>query len=201
MRAEELGEELADFWFSAMASADWDERYRLLKEILTQLRADIDDGNQFEAVSRSFVSALIRRVGEASVESAAQARFYALSGSTRHRDAAMTRAQAEGWQLDVAVLPSPSSERRRFPRRTTNVIGELWISGKAAPCRVTDLSEGGARVLVPEPSPGPGAVVLLAIPDAGMRDATVVFRGSSGLGLRFADGGAELGGTGPLASA
>ena len=192
MRAEELGEELADFWLSAMVSADWDERYRLLEEIFTQLRSDLDDANQFEAVSRSFVSALIQRIGEAPVESAAQARVYALSGSARHRDAAMAVARKAGWQLGVPALSSPSADRRRFPRRTTNVMGELWISGKAAPCRVTDLSEGGARVLVPEPSPSPGAAVLLAVPDSGMRDATVVFRGDSGLGLRFNDGGGRL---------
>jgi hypothetical protein len=183
MSVDELAEELADFWFSAIAEASWEQRLRILDDIHAQLRADIQSKGEYEAVSPGFVAAIIERLGAPPVENDAQARIYAFSGKERHQDA----ARAWAHRADSANAVS-GRDRRRFPRQMVHAISELWVQGRSIPCRLIDLSRGGARVVVREIRvPEPGAEVRLAIPDKGIRDAIVVFANDLDIGLRFAE--------------
>ena len=183
MRVDELAEELADFWFSAIAEASWEQRLKILDDIHAQLRADIQSKAEYEAVSPGFVAAIIERLGAPPVENDAQGRIYAFSGKERHQDA----ARAWSYRADSASAV-PGRDRRRFPRQVVQAISEIWVQGRSLPCRLIDLSRGGARIVVREsPVPAPGAEVRLAVPDKGMRDAIVVFVNDLGIGLRFAD--------------
>ena len=187
MDADTLAEELADFWFSAIAEAGWAERVRILKEICAQLLADMETRAEYEAVSPRFVAALIERLGAPPVESTAQAQIYATSALDRHREASRAwsqRAVASGSRSDT--LPT-GVERRRFPRRPVDAISEVWLRERRSPCRLVDLSLGGARVMLWEPAPVPGTEVRLALPNARIRAATVVFRNDVAMGIRFAD--------------
>ena len=186
MDADTLAEELADFWFSAIAEAGWAERVRILKEICAQLLADMETRAEYEAVSPRFVAALIERLGAPPVESTAQAQIYATSALDRHREASRVwsqRAVASGSRS--GTLPT-GEERRRFPRRPVDAISEIWLLERRSPCQLMDLSLGGARVMLWEPAPDPGTAVRLDLPGAGLREATVVFRDDAVMGLRFA---------------
>lgn len=186
MDADKLAEELADFWFSAIVEAGWEERVRILKEICAQLLADMETRAEYEAVAPRFVAALIERLGVPPVEHAAQAQIYATSALERHREA------SRAWSRSAAASDSPphtlpaSGERRRFARRAVDAISEIWVRERRSPCQLMDLSLGGARVMLWEPAPDPGTAVRLVLPDAGMREATVVFRDDAVMGLRFA---------------
>lgn len=187
MRAAELAEELADFWFSAIAGAGWQARRAILQEIDSQLAADLEKRSDYEAVWPLFVAAVIGRLGTPPVRDEVQAKLYAVSANERHR------AAANEWFAQGASSPRESdavvhsSDRRRFPRQSIDAVSEIWVQGRPAPCRVVDLSSGGARVVVLDMEPEPGTSVALALPGSGVRDATVVFRNEGGIGLEFAD--------------
>jgi hypothetical protein len=186
MSEDELAEELADFWFSALADAGWEDRLGILREIHAQLRIDIETRAEYDAVSPRFVAAVIDRLGAPAVENAAQAEIYAISADERHRDAA--RAWSQGTQpSDPLGQAGDRADRRRSPRRTINAISEMWVQGQQASCRLVDLSEGGARLVVREPVPRPGTQLRVAVPDAGIRDAMVVFRSAGAIGVQFVD--------------
>ena len=182
MRVDELAEELADFWLSAVSGASWEQRRKILAEVLSQLRSDIERASDFDALSPRFVSALISRLGDPAVASRAQAEVYANSFNARHREA------AEAWfRQERGRQESPAGERRRFQRETIDAVSEIWIGGASTSCRVLDVSPGGARVMARDAEPAPGTVVRVALPNLGVREATVVFRGSVGIGLSFSD--------------
>jgi hypothetical protein len=186
MKPDELAEELADFWFSAIVRATWEDRLKFLKEIDAQLRADIEKRADYEAVSPRFVAAVIERLGVPPVENRAQAEIYATSARERHREVARVWSQSSA----TGTLPATASaggDRRRFARRAVDAVSEIWVQERRSPCRLVDLSLGGARVVLWEPAPVPGTVVRLALPDAGLREATVVFRDDVAMGLRFVD--------------
>ena len=186
MRVEELAEELADFWFSAIAEADWSRRLEILTEIHLQLRADLQSRDEYDALSPLFVASVIHRLGAPPVDNEAQAQVYAYSRDARHRDAVEAWRYA-GTTAEGASLVPGSSERRRWPRVVVDALSEMWIRGRPAPCRLIDLSEGGVRVAVlrDTPAPTPGTNVRVAVPQAGLRDAIVVFANSMAIGLRF----------------
>jgi len=132
------------------------------------------------------VGAVIERLGVPPVTNEAQARIYASSINDRHRDA------ASAWIAQGAVAGEPGADvegrdRRRYARHPIDGITELWFQGRSAPCRLVDLSPGGARVVPDGVEPVPGTAVRVALPEAGIRDATVVFRNKAGVGLEFAD--------------
>ena len=186
MRVDELAEELADFWFPAIAGTGWEGRLRILKEIDSQLRSDIEARAEYEAVCPRFLAMLIERLGVPAVDNEAQAQIYSSSAYDHHRMAARIWSERTG----SATPPSPGTlgqERRRFPRHPVDAVSEIWVEGQAQACRLTDLSRGGARVIIPELEPDPGTVVRVAVPEAGVLDATVVFCGKRGIGLRFSD--------------
>lgn len=188
MRVDELAEELADFWFSAVAATDWEGRLQLLNEVHAQLLADMETRAEYDALSPRFVAALIERLGTPPVDNDLQAQIYASSGDDRHVEAARAwtyRADAVAAELAAGFV---RDDRRRFARRMVDALSEIWIHGRPGPCRLVDLSAGGARVVVREPAPGPGTQVRLAVPEAGVRDALVVFRNSLGIGIQFLDG-------------
>jgi hypothetical protein len=185
MSVDELAEELADFWFSALAEANWEQRLQILNEIHAQLLADMETRAEFQAVSPRFVAALIERLGSPPVENASQAQIYAFSAHERHREAAKAwsyRSDARDAQLAAGFV---QRDRRRHPRTFVDAMSEIWVHGRPAPCRLVDISLGGARVVVREPAPEPGTQVRLSVPDTGTRDAMVVFRNRMGVGVQF----------------
>lgn len=181
MKVDELAEELAEFWFSAISRAGWDERLRILNEIHAQLRSDIPQRTEYEALSPRFVANLINRLGAPPVECDAQAEVYASSFAEPHRQA------ASEWRRRQSVGGLMDRDRRRFPRRSVGAISEIWVQGRSTHCQLIDLSQGGARIMAEELPAAPGTPVRLAVPDQGVRDAMVVFRSTAGIGLRFAD--------------
>jgi hypothetical protein len=88
MKPEELAEDLANFWFSAIAVASWEGRLKILEQIDAKLLADLENRSDYEAVAPRFVAAVIERLGFPPVESRAQAQIFARSAHERHRDAA-----------------------------------------------------------------------------------------------------------------
>jgi len=183
MKAAELAEELAEFWFSAIARASWQGRLQVLQEIDAQLRADLETRSDYEEVWPRFVAAVIERLDTPPVTNEAQAEIYECSANHGHRDA------AKAWMARPAVPErelAGVAERRRYPRQKVDGFSEIWVMGRSASCRLVDLSLGGARVVVEGLDPEPGAPVRLAVPSSGVRDATVVFRNQLGIGLEFA---------------
>jgi len=186
MKAAKLAEELAEFWFSAIAGADWEGRLKILQEIDAQLLADLEKRSDYEAVWSVFVAAVIERLGAPPVTNAAQAKVYALSSNERHRGVADAWV-ARGVSGGQPITRVEDGDRRRYPRQRVNAISEIWVSGRAASCRIIDLSQGGARVVAEDVEPVKGTAVRLAVPSSGVRDATVVFRNRLGIGLEFSD--------------
>jgi len=185
LKPDELAEDLANFWFSAIAVASWEGRLKILKQIDAQLIADLERLSEYEAVAPRFVAAVVERLGFPPVENRIQAQIYARSAFERHRDAARV------WLQTVATGTPPDKapggpDRRRFARRAIDAISEVWVHERRSPCHLLDLSPGGARVTLWEPAPDPGTPVRLALPDEGLREATVVFRDGAVMGLRFA---------------
>lgn len=186
MDADKLAEELADFWFSAIAEAGWEERVRILKDICAQLLADMETRAEYEAVAPHFVAALIERLGVPAVENGAQAQIYATSALERHREASKAWSQSAAAPDSLPDTLPAGKERRRFPRRAVDAISEIWVRERRSPCQLMDLSLGGVRVMLWEPAPDPGTAVRLALPGEGVREATVAFRDDAVMGLRFA---------------
>jgi hypothetical protein len=185
MKPDELAEDLANFWFSAIAVASWEGRLKILKQIDAQLLADIERRSDYEAVAPRFLAAVIERLGFPPVENRFQAQIFARSACERHRDAATV------WLQRMATGTPPDTdpggrERRRFARKAVDAISEIWVHERRSPCHLLDLSLGGVRVTLWEPAPDPGTPVRLALPDEGLREATVVFRDGAVMGLRFA---------------
>ncbi len=181
-----LAEELADFWFSALEPGNWEQRLHVLGKIYEQLRADLATDAEYEAVSPLFVAMVIERLGAPPLEAEAQAKMYALSANEVHRDA------SRAWSLQhLSDEPEHGSDRRRFPRKVVNLLTDLWIQGFTFPCRLVDISLGGARVAVQEHealAPVTGAQVRVIVPDEGIRNAIIVFVNDSlEMGLRFLD--------------
>jgi len=184
LKPDELAEDLANFWFSAIAVASWEGRLKILKQIDAQLIADLERLSDYEAVAPRFVAAVVERLGSPPVESRVQAQIYGRSAFERHRDAARV------WLQTVATGTPPDAtpdrqDRRRFARRDVDAISEVWVHERRSPCQLLDLSLGGARVTLWEPAPDPGTAVRLALPDEGLREATVAFRDGAVMGLRF----------------
>jgi len=184
LKPDELAEDLANFWFSAIAVASWEGRLKILKQIDAQLIADLERLSDYEAVAPRFVAAVVERLGSPPVESRVQAQIYGRSAFERHRDAARV------WLQTVATGTPPDTtpdrqDRRRFARRDVDAISEVWVHERRSPCQLLDLSLGGARVTLWEPAPDPGTAVRLALPDEGLREATVAFRDGAVMGLRF----------------
>ena len=186
MDADRLSQELVDFWFSVISEAGWEHRASILKEIHAQLRADMATRAEYEAVAPLFVAALIERLGEPPVANRTQAEIYATSAFGRHREAARVWSENVGTERQSGGAAA-DGDRRRFPREAIDAISEVWLAGRRSPCQLVDLSLGGARVMLWEPAPVPGTEVRLALPNAGIRDATVAFRNDVAMGLRFAD--------------
>jgi hypothetical protein len=78
------------------------------------------------------------------------------------------------------------AERRRFRRVSLNLPGRLFMpaDGEEAPCKVIDLSPGGATVMC-ELSPASGSQVVLYLDGFGRFEGQVVRRDAKGLGVRF----------------
>jgi hypothetical protein len=185
MKPDELAQDLANLWFSAIAVASWEGRLKVLKQIDAQLLDDLERRSDYEAVLPRFVAAVIERLGFPPVENRCQAQIYARSACERHRDVANV------WLQGVATGTLPHAapggpDRRRFARRDVDGISEVWVHERRSPCQLLDLSLGGVRVTLWEPAPDPGTPVRLALPDEGFREATVVFRDGAVMGLRFA---------------
>ncbi|MEA3639840.1 MAG: PilZ domain-containing protein [Lamprobacter sp.] len=182
----QLAEELAEFWFSALEPGNWEQRYNVLGKIHEQLRSDLATHAEYEGISPLFVEKVIERLGAPALEAEAQARIYALSANEMHREASRT------WSLrHLSDEPTHASDRRRFPRKMVNLLTDIWVQGFSFPCRLVDISLGGARVAVQEPealAPALGTEVRVIVPDKGIRNAIVVFVSESlEMGLRFLD--------------
>ena len=185
MQPDELADDLANFWFSAIAVASWEGRLKILEQIDAQLLADLEKVSDYEAVAPRFVAALIERLGFPPVENRCQAQIFARSAFAHHRDVASAWLQS----MDTGTPPDTApvgQERRRFARKAVDAISEVWVHERRSPCQLLDLSLGGVRVTLWESAPDPGTPVRLALPDEGLREATVVFRDGAVMGLRFA---------------
>jgi hypothetical protein len=78
----------------------------------------------------------------------------------------------------------PASERRTKTRRATNVPAEIILpTGRAIPCRVVSVSEGGARLSVASVLGLPTAFELRA--GGRVYRAYIVRRGIGSLAVRF----------------
>jgi len=186
MKPDELAQDLANLWFSAIAVASWEGRLKVLKQIDAQLLDDLETRSDHEAVLPRFVAAVIERLGFPPVENRFQAEIYARSAREDHRDAANVWLQ--GVATDTPPHTAPGGpDRRRFARRDVDVISEIWVHERRSPCQLLNLSLGGVRVTLWEPAPDPGTPVRLALPDEGLREATVVFRDGAVMGVRFSE--------------
>ena len=184
LKPDQHAEDLANLWFSAIAVASWEGRLKILKQIDAQLLADLEKVSDYEAIAPRFVAAVIERLGCPSVESRVQAQIFSRSAFARHREAARLWLQsAASGALPDAV--SGDQDRRRFARREVDAISEVWMQERRSPCHLLDLSLGGARVSLWESAPDPGTPVRLALPDEGLREATVAFRDGAVMGLCF----------------
>lgn len=177
---EELVEELADFWFPEIQTANWEQRLQIIHGIQSELCEDCET----RQISTRLVTALIERLGTPPVETDAQAKFYALSLHHAHGDA------VRFWNLrnrtSEVALPS---ERRRHPREIVNLVTNIWYQGLALSCRLIDISHGGARVAIRSSEvPPPGTEVRLIVPHKGVCNAIVVAANEKmELGLSFLD--------------
>ena len=181
---QRLVEDLVDFCFSPFEQGNWEQRFQVLGKIHEQLRTDLATDAEYRDISPRFVAAVIERLGAPPVESGAQAKIYALSSNEVHRDA------SRAWTMQNRVEePANLSDRRRFPRKIVNLLTDIWIQGFTFPCRLVDISRGGARVAVQQTeAPEPGTPVRVIVPDKGICDAIVVFVNDSlEMGLRFLD--------------
>lgn len=84
------------------------------------------------------------------------------------------------------VIERAKAERRRFRRVTVDLSGRLFVpaDGRESPCKITDMSPGGASVEC-ECIPDAGAQVVLYIDRLGRFEGTVVRQDANGLGVRF----------------
>jgi len=185
MNAEELAEELADFWASALKERDWSGRLELMNRIHEQLYKDMEDEGTYRRVSPLFVAAAIGRLGAPRVVSDAQAEIYAQSGDPDHRAAARLWSQFGRAGRAGSAGPAPS-ERRQAPRRLVDEPSLVWIGEHTIACRLVDLSADGARVAAFGPGLQAGLRVKLAMPDGEVRWAEVVHANNASAGLRFA---------------
>jgi len=186
MSVDELVEELADFWWSAIRAADWDRRMQILGEVHLQLWADLESRTEVDALWGRLVAVLVERLGFPPVEGDAQARIYARSADVRHRSAAALWHLRRQSLAEVSGMPG-RGERRRSHRHVVDVPAELWAGEGRADCRLVDISYGGTRLAMPGVTtrPEPGDRVCLAMPPAGTRAAIVVFARGEGIGCRW----------------
>jgi len=84
-------------------------------------------------------------------------------------------------------MTSPAPENsRQYERKEASVECELVIRGIRVPCKATDVSAGGVRLLLNVPPDLPtGVAVIIDIKPYGEFDAEVVWMGQGELGLRF----------------
>ena len=85
------------------------------------------------------------------------------------------------------VIAKARAERRRYRRVRLDLPGKLFVpeSASESPCKVVDMSSGGAQ-LGCELALEPGTQVVLYINGFGRFEGTVARRDGYGLGVRFA---------------
>jgi PilZ domain len=77
-------------------------------------------------------------------------------------------------------------ERRRYPRRTVNRPAKFFVPGGGAlPCRIYNVSRGGAKLGIGWKGWLPDAFYLQDAFTGVRRAARIVWRGLSGFGVRF----------------
>jgi hypothetical protein len=89
--ARAVAEEWAERCAPLLSMRDWATVHAALGELHDQLREDIPDEAEFALVFADLVSGIIRRLGDAPVQSLSQAHVYACSGEDDHR------ALADAW--------------------------------------------------------------------------------------------------------
>ncbi|ABI55503.1 PilZ domain-containing protein [Alkalilimnicola ehrlichii MLHE-1] len=183
MNVEELAEELADFWASALVERDWAGRLELMNRIHEQLYKDLEDERTFRQVSLHFVAAAIHRLGDPPVTSDAQAEIYAQSADEAHCQAA--RLWWKHGRGGNEAGEAAGEERRRYQRRVVDEPSLVWIGEHTVACRLVDLSAGGARVTAFATDLGVGTQVRVAMPDGEVQPAKVVHANACSAGLRF----------------
>ena len=77
-------------------------------------------------------------------------------------------------------------ERRRYPRRTVDRPAKFFIPGGGAlPCRICDVSRGGAKLRIGWTGALPDGFYLQDAFTGVRRAARIVWRGISAFGVRF----------------
>lgn len=183
MNVEELAEELADFWASALVERDWAGRLELMNRIHEQLYKDLEDERTFRQVSLHFVAASLHRLGDPPVTSDSQAEIYAQSADEAHCQAA--RHWWKHGQGGTDTGGSSGEDRRRYQRRVVDEPSLVWIGERTVACRLVDLSAGGARVAAFGADLDVGTRLRVAMPDGEVQPAEVVHANAGSAGLRF----------------
>ena len=79
-------------------------------------------------------------------------------------------------------------ERRRFPRQPVERPAQMLVpGGDTVPCRILNVSEGGAKLRPGWKGWAPNTVELQDAFTGAKRVALTVWRGLSGIGVRFRD--------------
>lgn len=86
----------------------------------------------------------------------------------------------------ITMTDPTGQEARQYERKDASVECELIIREIRLPCRATDVSAGGVRLLLDVPPGLPtGVAVVIDIKPYGEFDAEVVWMGKGEIGLRF----------------
>ena len=87
---------------------------------------------------------------------------------------------------EKAVVDNSLAERRRYKREQVDLAGRQFepTENREAPCKIVDLSPGGARVLS-EVVPPPGALVVIYIDGFGRIEGSIARTEQNGFGIQF----------------
>jgi len=86
----------------------------------------------------------------------------------------------------VAVVDNSLAERRRYKREQVDLAGRQFepTENREAPCKIVDISLGGARVLS-DVVPSPGALVVIYIDGFGRFEGSIARTEQNGFGIQF----------------
>ena len=86
-----------------------------------------------------------------------------------------------------AVIARAKADRRRYRRVDVDFAGRVFLprDQREAPCKVFDLSPGGARIALRHSICPPGRTIILYVDDFGRFEGTVVRLTGGDFGVQF----------------
>lgn len=180
MNRHSLVVELVERWEDRIRQRPWPERVRLFQDIHDKLYEDLASREIVEEVFSALVASIVDHLGEQAVTCQEQASVFAASANPHHR------ALAASWRSGKSEALR-EEDRRRAHRVPVNVPAQLNLENNWVPCRIVDLSTGGALIDTTVML-AVGRELQLALPDQGVARATVVrVAGETMRGLAFKD--------------